>query len=109
MVGSPDEVSRDDFGLSKTASTKAPFANRGVPADASPLVQQQLAEIAAFEKEESAESGFHGHTYITFDELKRLDLSASLAWQRLSAAMANTQAERQCSGTEMRLVLWANW
>ncbi|MDQ1812412.1 hypothetical protein RBA41_03760 [Massilia sp. CCM 9210] len=108
-IGSPDDFSGDIFGLSKFSHAGAPFANRGLPEDVSPEVQEWLASTARFEMEEGAGSGDLGHTYATLEELKQVNVSPSSAWQALFAMISELQHEFEFPDAEIRVVLWANW
>lgn len=107
--GLSDCFSNEIFGLSKFAQKDTPLANRGLPEDVCLEVQEWMASIARFEMEEDTDSGDHGHTYATLEELKKLNVSPSSTWQVVFEKIYGLQRDFGLPDAEIRVVLWANW
>jgi len=99
IAGFPDTFSRTRFGLAKVPCSDAPAANRGLPADASREVCDAV----------EGDSDSHGHTHITWDEIKNVDVSDSPAWQKVFVKIAELQQASGLPDAGIRVVLWANW
>jgi hypothetical protein len=110
IVGHPDEFSRNVFGLSKwTQGVNAPFFERGLPENPSREVQDELASIAMLELEEWGDLGFHGFTYATLEEIKRISIPSGSSWDLLLIKISMLQLDSGYSDSEVRLIIWALW
>lgn len=114
-----DPVSDYLFGIAKRPKYNARFPERGVPLDASALVQRYVADNAKFIAEHG--EGDYGHTYATWGEV--LDALAAPGaptpgddevggWRDFLYAV-NTLSERlfvrRNPREQVRLIVWANW
>jgi hypothetical protein len=114
-----DPVSDYLFGLAKRPEHNARFAGRGVPPDASELVQRCMADNARFIAEHG--EGDFGHTYATWGEVLEA-LAARGAptpdddevggWGTLLYAVRALSERMFMSRNprdQVRLIVWANW
>jgi len=59
--------------------------------------------------DEDADSGHHGHTYASLEELKKLNMSPSSTWQVVIEKICGLQRGFGVPDVELRVILWANW
>src|SRR3569623_1827384 len=114
-----DSVSDYLFGIAKRPKYNARFPDRGVPSDASALVQRYVADNAKFIAEHG--EGDSGHTYAPWGEV--LDALAAPGaptpdadevggWRNLLYAVTTLRERlfgRRNPREQVRVVVWANW